>query len=497
MEKRFLHRILAGLSDGVILIDADGTIAWANEAALSVHGVDNPADLGRDADDYAQRFALRYLNRHPLEPRQYPMKRVLAGEEIDDIVVEVAAAGHPDISWFHQVRSISALDDGRSETCAIVIHDATARFRAEERFEAAFSANPAPAVICRLADRCYIKVNQGFLEMTGYPREAVIGRTLAEIDVLSEAQRRDHAMMRLDEGASIPQMEAVLRLPDGHAKAVIVAGQPIEIGEEACMLFTFADLEPRTRVETALRQSEERFQKAFELSPAPQILLALGDLRLIGANLAFATTFGWSEAEAIGRTFADLSIWSRASDRRRFVAAVKAGPVREFECCLLPRRGGEIDCLIAAEPAVINEQPHMLCVIQDISGQKRGEREIAAAIDAAMADTSWLTRTIMQKLAAIQKRSGPKPGSPAPVEMPSERERQVLALICQGLDDGEIGARLSLARNTVRNHISALYRRIGVHSRSEAILWAHEAGLGGTRSGGTEAPGDGETKPVG
>ena len=56
------------------------------------------------------------------------------------------------------------------------------------------------------------------------------------------------------------------------------------------------------------------------------------------------------------------------------------------------------------------------------------------------------------------------------------RERDVLGLICEGLADKEIAARLKLAPNTVRNHVSTVYSKLDVHSRSEAIVWARERG---------------------
>ena len=124
-------------------------------------------------------------------------------------------------------------------------------------------------MICRLSDLRHVKVNAGFLEMTGYTRDAVIGRSVYEVDVLAGARNRDLAISRLNEGATIPQMEACLDLPDGGTRFVIVAGQPMEMGDEPCMLFTFADLELRRKAETALRQSEERFAKAFRLTPVP------------------------------------------------------------------------------------------------------------------------------------------------------------------------------------------------------------------------------------
>ncbi|MCY1456090.1 Transcriptional regulatory protein DesR [compost metagenome] len=57
------------------------------------------------------------------------------------------------------------------------------------------------------------------------------------------------------------------------------------------------------------------------------------------------------------------------------------------------------------------------------------------------------------------------------------RERDVLELICEGLADKEIAARLKLAPNTVRNHVATVYSKLDVHSRSEAIVWARERGL--------------------
>jgi DNA-binding NarL/FixJ family response regulator len=50
-------------------------------------------------------------------------------------------------------------------------------------------------------------------------------------------------------------------------------------------------------------------------------------------------------------------------------------------------------------------------------------------------------------------------------------------LICTGLDDDAIAKRLNLSRNTVRNHGAALYRKLGVHKRAEAVIWGRENGF--------------------
>ena len=59
------------------------------------------------------------------------------------------------------------------------------------------------------------------------------------------------------------------------------------------------------------------------------------------------------------------------------------------------------------------------------------------------------------------------------------RERDVLTLIASGLNNAAIAERLGLATNTVGNHISNIFAKLQVASRSEAIVRARSAGLGG------------------
>ncbi len=63
------------------------------------------------------------------------------------------------------------------------------------------------------------------------------------------------------------------------------------------------------------------------------------------------------------------------------------------------------------------------------------------------------------------------------VESLSERERQVLVLVAEGLSNAEIGTRLFLGAGTVKDHVSAILAKLGVGSRVQAALAAQRAGL--------------------
>jgi pimeloyl-ACP methyl ester carboxylesterase/DNA-binding CsgD family transcriptional regulator len=58
------------------------------------------------------------------------------------------------------------------------------------------------------------------------------------------------------------------------------------------------------------------------------------------------------------------------------------------------------------------------------------------------------------------------------------RQREVLDLIAQGIDNATIARRLFLSPSTVRNHITQIFSKLGVRSRAEAIVRARRAGLG-------------------
>src|SRR3546814_535832 len=95
-ERRHLLEIIDGLTEGILLLDLNRHIAWANDTALAMHGAPDLDGLGGTAAGYRKRYTLRYLNQRKLLASQYPMDRALAGETFKDMVVEVTSKRDPD-----------------------------------------------------------------------------------------------------------------------------------------------------------------------------------------------------------------------------------------------------------------------------------------------------------------------------------------------------------------------------------------------------------------
>jgi DNA-binding CsgD family transcriptional regulator len=116
-----------------------------------------------------------------------------------------------------------------------------------------------------------------------------------------------------------------------------------------------------------------------------------------------------------------------------------------------------------------------VCVLQQTADQKETSSDFIAAIEAVLSD-SWFTRTIVEKVKAWRLATQPSM-RPADLDLLTDREREILALICDGRSDAEMSRMLRLSQNTVRNHVASLYRKIGVNRRSAAIIWARERAL--------------------
>jgi pimeloyl-ACP methyl ester carboxylesterase len=82
--------------------------------------------------------------------------------------------------------------------------------------------------------------------------------------------------------------------------------------------------------------------------------------------------------------------------------------------------------------------------------------------------------------AALREFLGSRQKSEAPDPELTGREREILELIAQGLANARISERLRISPNTLRNHITSIFGKLGAETRAEAIVKARDAGFGRT-----------------
>jgi PAS domain S-box-containing protein len=149
-------------------------------------------------------------------------------------------------------------------------------------------------------------------------------------------------------------------------------GQPVK------MHGTIQDITERKQAEIALRKSEERFRKAFMISPDAININRLQDGMYIAINNGFTQIMGFTEADCIGNTSVELNIWVDPQDRKRLVdGLVKNGEVNNLEARFCAKNGDIKYGLMSASVLELNNIPHIISITRDITERKRAEDVLA------------------------------------------------------------------------------------------------------------------------
>jgi DNA-binding NarL/FixJ family response regulator len=110
-------------------------------------------------------------------------------------------------------------------------------------------------------------------------------------------------------------------------------------------------------------------------------------------------------------------------------------------------------------------------LLKDVRPAQLGEAiRVIASGDALLAPS--VTRRLLDKFA-----SGLDTRTPAALEQLTEREREILQLVAEGLSNAEIAERLVVGESTVKTHVSAVLRKLQVRDRVQLVIAAYDAGL--------------------
>ncbi len=127
----------------------------------------------------------------------------------------------------------------------------------------------------------------------------------------------------------------------------------------------------RNRAEAALKQSEEKFRKAFTTSPDSININRLEDGMYVSINKGFTQIMGYSEEEIIGKTSLELNIWANPEDRKKLVHGLKTnGLVENLEATFYSKNGELIDGLMSAAIIELDGSQHILSVTRNITSHK-------------------------------------------------------------------------------------------------------------------------------
>jgi PAS domain S-box-containing protein len=139
---------------------------------------------------------------------------------------------------------------------------------------------------------------------------------------------------------------------------------------------TQRDITEQKRAEAALRESEERFAKAFHASPEALSISRLADGVILEVNDSFISLFGFDRDELIGKSTLDLNIYVDPAVRGRALEVLeKTGRIRDFEFEMKRKSGEPLLIQFSAERLELHGEHCWLAMGRDIAERKRAEKE--------------------------------------------------------------------------------------------------------------------------
>ncbi|HEX7004412.1 MAG TPA: PAS domain S-box protein [Trueperaceae bacterium] len=475
-----LEKVIEGLEEGVIAFNGEGELLLINNAALRLLNIDKETRTRHELHEQLGAWQVSDDRGEPLSDKERPIERVIRGETFDKRAYRYR---NPEKNEERQLICASRALEEEPRVRLLLLHDVTAiREAREERdaarseqelaelqFQTIFDANPAPTMILDLTSNTIQACNGGMPEITGYRVGELQGRDILAAGLFEDRELVEHVLASLANHHSVPKTAATVRRKGGERAYVLFAAKPISLRSGEGAVFTFVDV-------TEQREAEIRFTKAFRLAPVPAVMTTLGEDRVVDVNNTYLEEFGRDKESMIGRTLDELGFFASERDLNKAQQTLrKHGRYRALELRLRRGDGARI-ALGYAETLNLAGTTVALKMFSDITERKQTEEHLLHAIQAVMSDTTWFTRSFLDRLAEI-RRGGDTRIEEVTVHL-TRRERQVLERLAVGMATREICNDLDLSINTVRNYLTSLYQKLGVNSRAEAMIWARERGMG-------------------
>ncbi|MEN6391406.1 MAG: PAS domain S-box protein [Syntrophomonas sp.] len=248
----------------------------------------------------------------------------------------------------------------------------------QEKYTKAFQSHPEPMSINTLPDGVYVEVNEAWLKATGFTREELMGRSAVDISLWVNNEEREYWLNRIKANNHTMRGEGIrFRMKNGDIRTFIFSTEMINMGGAPHMLWSVKDITERKAMEEALRISEDKFSRAFNISPIPMLITNLAEGRFVAVNEALCRVVGYAPEEILNQTSFEVGIWDSKASRKPLEDRISnKRPVRGMDFIFRKKDGEERLGLLSAEAIEIDGEVCILSTVQDITERRKAEREI-------------------------------------------------------------------------------------------------------------------------
>ncbi len=440
---------------GFGFVDRDYRIVRINEALAAIDGVPIEQQRGRTVAEAVPELwdKLEPVFRHVLHTGEAVRNLPLAGQT-------AAAAGPREwLASYYPVR----IDD-EIIGVGVVVVDVTERVQAEG-FRSAVMSQVSDGVYTVDRDGLLTYMNRAASKMLGWSEDELRGKCMHDVVHCQMADGTPVAgtdcglLAEATSGGIVRAVGEAFTRKDGSIFAIACSAVPIRFGSRLeGVAVVFRDVtQPRafpSLIRVLIADSHRTTGEAF------QALLNRGG----GVEVVSVTTTSASAVAATQRLRPDVVVVDDGLpdlDGAATTARIKAN-APETSVILMTDKYDEsiaIDGIAAGCAGVLDKG--------------RAWVELPGAVHAAHSGEATISQAELQRVLS-KVRDRVRPGRGAEL---TEREREVLACITQGLSNPGVAERLGVTPNTVRNHVQRILSKLGVHSKLEAVVVATREGL--------------------
>ncbi len=331
-----LRTVVENLTEGLIAADLDGRLVQWNRTALDMHGFASLEEAQRRLPEFADIFELSTLDGKVVPLEQWPLARVLRGEDLRDVEVRVRRIVGGWERVFSYAGSLVRDDRGQSLLAVLTVTDITERKRAEvelrqsESFYRQTLESIPGMVFTTLPDGYCDYQSQQWVDYTGVPMSEHLGSGWNKLLHPEDRLRALAAWRDAVEGKAPYDLEYRVRRHDGRYEWFKVIGRPIrDEAQRIVRWFGVAmNIEAMKRTEQALRESEQRHRLIVENVQDYAIFMLDPKGNVVSWNVGAERIIGYKAEEIIGRNFSMLYLpeaIERGKPQSELDAAVRNG----------------------------------------------------------------------------------------------------------------------------------------------------------------------------